>query len=147
RNHCWCRFSGERHQYPLHRHQRRATQGPVSIIMEESAGSMSALLQLLTLLLLLMAAWRDTATRTIPDVVSLSLVTLGMFGRAFDGPFAFAVSTGIGLLLFITLLLLHSRGLIGGADVKLIPAVAIRMSPFDTYRFIIATALAGGLLA
>ena len=47
---------------------------------------------------------------------------------------------------FCLLLILHSRGLIGGGDVKVMTALAVGLSPLDCYRFIVATAIAGGLL-
>jgi prepilin peptidase CpaA len=97
------------------------------------------------LALLVMAAWRDIATRTIPDTISLLLIAIGALARILDGPAALALSAGTALLLFALLLVLYSRGLLGGGDVKLMTAIAVGLSPPDCYRFIIATALAGGL--
>ena len=50
------------------------------------------------------------------------------------------------MVLFALLLIAYSRGLIGGGDVKLMTALAVGLSPFDCYRFVVATAIAGGLL-
>jgi prepilin peptidase CpaA len=99
-----------------------------------------------TLVLLVMAAWRDIATRTIPNTIGLLLAAAGAFARILEGPAAFAFSAGSALLLFALLLILYSRGLLGGGDVKLMTAIAVGLSPFDCYRFVIATALAGGVL-
>jgi prepilin peptidase CpaA len=97
--------------------------------------------------LLLTAAWNDIATRLIPDAVSLWLVALGVIARLFEGhPSDLAWSAGTALLLFGFLLTLHARGLIGGGDVKIMTALAVGLSPLDCYRFIVATAIAGGLL-
>jgi Flp pilus assembly protein protease CpaA len=52
------------------------------------------------LALLLIAAWRDVATRAIPDTVALLVVTLGLLARALEGPLALALSLGTALLLF-----------------------------------------------
>jgi prepilin peptidase CpaA len=97
--------------------------------------------------LLLVAAWNDVATRLIPDVISLWLLALGVVARLFEGHLAdLAFSVGTALLLLSLLLILFSRGLIGGGDVKMMTALAVGLSPLDCYRFIVATAIAGGLL-
>jgi prepilin peptidase CpaA len=99
-----------------------------------------------TLTLLIIAAWRDVATRTIPDTVGLLLVATGALARLRDGPLALAISAGSAALLFAMLLIAYARGLVGGGDVKLMTAIAVGLSPLDCYRFVIATAIAGGLL-
>jgi prepilin peptidase CpaA len=99
------------------------------------------------LALLFAAAWRDIATRTIPDTVCVLLITVGGLARTLAGPSNLVFSAGTALGVFVLLLALHSRGLIGGGDVKIMTALALGLSPFDCYRFVVATALAGGLLA
>jgi prepilin peptidase CpaA len=101
----------------------------------------------MTLGLLMIAAWRDVATRTIPDMIGLLLVAAGAIVRILDGPEAFAFSVGTALLLFVLLLVAYSRGFIGGGDVKIMTALAVGLSPLDCYRFVIATAIAGGFLS
>lgn len=103
-------------------------------------------LSLVMLFFISMAAWRDIATRTIPNVIALLLLPAGVLLRTFDGASSVAVSAVTALLLFIFLLALHARSLIGGGDVKFAAAVAFGLSPFDTYRFLISTAIAGSLL-
>jgi prepilin peptidase CpaA len=98
------------------------------------------------LALLLIAAWRDVATRTIPDTVSLLVVGVGLFVRLLDGPWALVVSAGAALLLFLLLLILFARGLIGGGDVKIMTALAVALPPLGTYHLVVATAIAGGVL-
>jgi prepilin peptidase CpaA len=108
---------------------------------------MSLLFSLSASALLLTAAWNDIATRLIPDEISLGLLAVGAVARLFeDGPSVLAFSAGSALLLFVLLFILHSRGLIGGGDVKIMTALAIGLSPLDCYRFIVATAIAGGVL-
>jgi prepilin peptidase CpaA len=97
--------------------------------------------------LLMAAAWRDIATRTIPNSLGVLLLGVGVLARTREGPSAFAFSTASALLLSVLLLLVYSRGLIGGGDAKLMAALAVGLSPLDCYRFAIATALAGGALA
>ncbi len=108
---------------------------------------MSVLLSIAMVGLIMVAAWRDVATRTIPDEISLLLVALGAFSRLIEGPSAAAFSAATALLLFTLLLLAHARGLIGGGDVKIMTALAVGLSPVDAYRFVVATAITGGVLA
>lgn len=98
------------------------------------------------LMFLLLAAWHDVVTRTIPDTIGVLLAVAGGFGRLLEGPSALALSAGAALLLFVLLLAAFSRGLIGGGDVKLMTAFAVGLSPLNSYRFVVATAIAGGLL-
>ena len=107
---------------------------------------MSVLFPLVLLALLMVAAWRDVATRTIPDAISLLLLAIGGSARILQGPLDLAVSLGTALLLFFLLMLAYARNLIGGGDVKIMSALAVSMSPLDSYRFLVATAIAGGLL-
>ena len=97
--------------------------------------------------LLMIAAWRDVATRTIPDALSLFLVAAGGLSRLFEGLSELLLSVAIASLFFVLLLAVYSRGLMGGGDVKLITAFTVGLPPFDSYRFIVATAIAGSLLA
>src|SRR6185437_10028958 len=41
----------------------------------------------------------------------------------------------------------HARGGLGGGDVKLAAAVCLGLSPFEAWRFVVVTSLAGGILA
>lgn len=104
-------------------------------------------LTLSVLALLLIAAWYDVAVRIIPDTISLLVVAIGTLVRALEGASALTLSVGTALLLFIMLLLVYSRGMIGGGDVKIMAALAVALSPLDSYRFVVATACAGGFLA
>jgi len=97
-------------------------------------------------LLLVIAAWRDVVSRTIPDAVGLLLLAIGGLSRMFEGPSALASSMVAAMLLFALLMVAYSRGFIGGGDVKLMTAFAIGLSPLNSYHFVVATALAGGLL-
>jgi len=102
---------------------------------------------LLIALLLLVAAWRDIATRTIPNAVCLIIAISGLFDRALDGPRFAAISLCAGGILFLILMLAHFRGVIGGGDVKLIAAIACGLKLTALYPFVAVTALAGGVLA
>ncbi|MFC0408554.1 prepilin peptidase [Roseomonas elaeocarpi] len=98
-------------------------------------------------MLLLCAAWRDVATRTIPDTAGLLVAILGLAARLSEGIGAAALSLTLAAGLVLLMLPLHARGMIGGGDVKLAAALLVGLSPLAGYRFVVATALAGGLLA
>jgi prepilin peptidase CpaA len=101
----------------------------------------------ITVLALLAAgAWRDIATRTIPDQINALLFVVGSLARLAQGPQELLYSGVSAVVLFLLFMSLYSRGLVGGGDVKLVTALAIGLSPSDCYRFVVATALAGGIL-
>jgi prepilin peptidase CpaA len=108
---------------------------------------MSGLFTVATVVLLATAAWHDIATRTIPDSIGLTLAGMGVLARALLGPTALSLSVATAIVIFGLLLAAYTRGLIGGGDVKIISALAVGLPPFDTYCFVVATAIAGGVLA
>jgi prepilin peptidase CpaA len=96
--------------------------------------------------LLLLAAWCDLATRTIPDGASIALAALGLVMRGAEGPVAAMVSLLLAVVLFAAFLPLHARGALGGGDIKLITALAIGLSPPALLEFLFTTMMAGGVL-
>ncbi len=101
----------------------------------------------LVLALLSFAAWRDLATRTIPDMISIALLVIGAAARLADGWEQLGWSAAIAALVFLLMVPAHWRGLVGGADVKLLAALSIGLPPLASYHLITATTLAGGVLA
>ena len=97
--------------------------------------------------LLSLAAWRDIATRTIPNGACLAIAALGLALRATEGWLALATSLAAAALLFLVLLFCHARGFLGGGDVKLLTALALGLPPLGSWNLVVATALAGGVLA
>jgi len=95
---------------------------------------------------LLLVAWRDVVTRTIPDALSIVIAGLGVTLRATAGGGPLLTSTATGVAVFLLLLPLAARGLLGGGDVKLAAAVALGLPPTAVWDFIFATVLAGGVL-
>ena len=81
------------------------------------------------ILLLLYAAWRDIATRLIPDEISVALVLIGLATRLADGWLAVLSSAGVAVLVFAFLLFLAMRGALGGGDVKLAAALSVGLAP------------------
>ena len=108
---------------------------------------MTPLFAAAALAILCLAAWRDVATRTIPNGLSLALAALGIACRSVEGWPAVATSLAAATALFILLLICHARGAIGGGDVKLLSALALGLPPLGSYQVVVATALAGGVLA
>lgn len=58
-----------------------------------------------------------------------------------------AYSIGISVLVFSILVALFAFGLIGGGDVKLIPAVALWAGPSLTIKFLLITTICGGFVS
>jgi prepilin peptidase CpaA len=96
---------------------------------------------------LVIAACFDVATRTIPNSIAGIVAAVGVTARLLVGPAAAAVSVAASVVLFGLLLVLHARGMLGGGDVKLIPAIALGLSLPSIGRFVFITAMAGGILA
>lgn len=101
---------------------------------------------LVAIALLGFAAWRDVATRTIPDEVSIALAVIGIAMRGSQGIEALAYSVAAALLLGGVLVFLHGRGFLGGGDVKLATALAVGLAPLDVWNLVVAVAFAGGVL-
>ena len=97
--------------------------------------------------LLAFAAWRDIVTRIIPDTVSIILVVIGAGTRLVQGWEAFSVSLLVALAVFLLLLPLCSRGLLGGADLKLLAALAAGLPPPAILHILANVTMAGGALA
>lgn len=56
-------------------------------------------------------------------------------------------SIGIAFVLFIALAVLFALGLLGGGDVKFIPAVILWAGPTHSLKFLLITALSGGVIS
>jgi prepilin peptidase CpaA len=108
---------------------------------------MSWIPPLLALGFLAYAAWRDVATRTIPNAVCAMLAVLGLAVRAGEGWHALLLTLAAATALFLVLFACHARGLMGGGDVKLLTALSFGLPPSGSWDLVVATALAGGGLA
>jgi prepilin peptidase CpaA len=96
--------------------------------------------------LLLLLAWRDILTRTLPDWAACAIAAIGLGLRAPMGWSPLLLSLAVAAVLFILLLALAMRGWLGGGDVKLVAALALGLAPGATLDFVLATILAGGVL-
>jgi prepilin peptidase CpaA len=101
---------------------------------------------ILQILLLLYVATIDIATRLISNGICLTLALLGIAGQ-FAMPMQMAQSLMVAGILFLLLLIIHTRGWIGGGDVKLLVALAIGLPLTGVIQLLTITALAGGVLA
>lgn len=93
------------------------------------------------------AAWRDVVTRTIPDTVSILLLIVGSCARLAQGWQPFGMSLIVALAVFFSLVPLCIRGVLGGADLKLMAALAVGLSPQASFNLLADVTIAGGLLA
>lgn len=100
----------------------------------------------LEILLLLYVATIDIATRSIRNEICLALALLGIAGQLVS-PMQVAASLIAATILFVLLLVIYQRGMIGGGDVKLLVALAIGLPLLGVIKLLTITALAGGGLA
>jgi prepilin peptidase CpaA len=103
------------------------------------------LLQSVTAALLAFAALHDVATRTVPNWVSVAVLAFGITLQAIAG--SLLAATGLSLLVFLLATAMWLRGWMGGADVKLLGAAAIAVTPGTIGSLLIDVSLAGGVLA
>jgi prepilin peptidase CpaA len=97
--------------------------------------------------LLVLAAWRDVASRLIPNRICIVLALISISSRLLiAGPTAMACSLAIAAGMFLMLLLLHNFQILGGGDVKLLVALALGLPLIGVMSLFIVTALAGGVL-
>ncbi len=95
--------------------------------------------------LLTVAAVHDAATRTIPNWVPAGLAALGVVVRLLGGQVLPGLAAA-GLIL-AGCVLAWLGGWVGGGDAKLAAAFALVPPPGQVAAFVLATVLAGGILA
>jgi prepilin peptidase CpaA len=101
---------------------------------------------ILVILMLLYIATIDVATRLISNEICLAIALLGIAGQ-FAIPMQIAQSLMVAAILFLLLLLVYTRGWIGGGDLKLLVALAIGLPLTGVIQLLTITAVAGGVLA
>jgi len=97
------------------------------------------------LVLLLGAALHDIAVRTVPNCVPALLVVVGLASRLLAGDLLLGL--GIAAAVFAVVTLLWLRGYMGGADAKLLGAVALVAPPARLPELLLMISLCGGVLA
>src|SRR5258708_24239826 len=93
----------------------------------------------LEILLLVYVAMIDIATRSIRNEFCLVLALLGIAGQ-FASPMQVAESLIVATILFLLLLVIYQRGIIGGGDVKLLVALAIGLPLMVVFKLFTVTA-------
>ncbi|MGG5887105.1 A24 family peptidase [Falsiroseomonas sp. HC035] len=107
---------------------------------------MTTLAEIAIVMLLLVVAWRDVLTRTLPDGIALAVAAIGLGLRASMGWSPLLLSAAAATLLFTVLLAVAMRGWIGGGDVKLATALALGLPLGTILDFLLITVMAGGAL-
>ena len=96
--------------------------------------------------LLLYVAMTDVAIRTISNRVCVAIAAIGIISLS-TNPLQLAELLGVAVMLFLLLLTMHSRGWVGGGDVKLLAALTIGLSLTQLMQLLTVMALAGVGLA
>jgi len=113
---------------------------------------MALILPLLAMTVFALAALTDVTGRRIPNRLVLVLVALAAVrigtamvdGAGLAGP---ALDLGLALAVFLAGAFVFHFGMIGGGDVKLIAAGVLWTGAGAAGEFLLATAIAGGVLA
>jgi prepilin peptidase CpaA len=98
--------------------------------------------------LLAAAAASDAALRRVPNALAVAVAVLGLATQAaVRGASGAFLSGGAALLVMAALMVPFSRRMIGGGDVKLVGACTIWTGFGGLPVFLLATAVAGGIVA
>ena len=92
-----------------------------------------------------LACLQDWALRLVPNRVPAAIAAVGLTLRVADGTALVALPVAIAV--FTAAVLCWRRGWMGGADVKLLGAGALLVPPGGVAGFVLATCIAGGVLA
>lgn len=106
-----------------------------------------SLIDILVLVASAAAAYTDVRTHRIPNALPISLCAAGLVVTIVHDWHGVAVFFGILALLVALGTALHAMKLLGGGDVKLIAAGAASYGVHDGTTFVLATILAGGVIA
>lgn len=95
----------------------------------------------------IVAAVTDVRSRRIPNILVGALLLAGVVLRANSGIPSLSYALAAGTLVFLAGTVLFSLRLIGGGDVKFLAAAGVVLQPRDAVTFILATLVAGGIVA
>ena len=93
------------------------------------------------------AAVTDVRSRRIPNLLVGGLLLGGLAIRVFSGFPSLGYAVALGAVVFLLGTALFSLRLIGGGDVKFLAAASVALQPLDAVTFILATLVAGGIVA
>ena len=97
--------------------------------------------------LLALSALLDLRRRRIPNWLAGGAAVLGLVALATTDPGMLWQHALVALLTLAAGIAVWSRGLLGGGDVKLLAALGLWAGPAQVGALLLATALAGGVLA
>lgn len=109
------------------------------------SSAIATTLILASAVVVLLAAWHDLVSRTVPNWMPMLIAGCGVIAALFSD--RLLLSTGLGLAIFIFAAICWRRGWMGGADVKLLGAIAIVLPPGMISLFVLAMSLAGAVHA
>jgi prepilin peptidase CpaA len=95
--------------------------------------------------ILLAAACHDVIARTVPNWMSVVLAGFGVILGFLNQRLLFSLA--FGAVIFVAAAVCWRRGWMGGADVKLLGAIAIVLPPAQVATFAVAMSIAGGVHA
>ena len=115
--------------------------GPTDIIAAVAVGLFPAAL--------LYAAYSDLMRFIIPNWLSLAVVADFIVAASFSGVGMASIGwhLAIGGAVLVVCFLMYAAGLFGGGDAKLISAAAVWVGGAGLFKFLMAVALIGGVLA
>jgi prepilin peptidase CpaA len=100
----------------------------------------------LGVILLVVAAYGDVTTLTIPNLLIAAIALLGIIRLIVIGNIKIALYTvGVSFLVFIAGTVIFAHGLIGGGDVKLITAAALLIGYRDSIGFLLLLVICGAV--
>ena len=113
--------------------------------MAEPLHTIHLVLLLSGLALFGLACLQDWAMRLVPNRVPAAIAVVGLALRCLDGSLLFGL--GAAFIVSFIAMVCWRRGWLGGADVKLFGAGALLVPPGAASGFVLASCLAGGVLA
>jgi prepilin peptidase CpaA len=98
--------------------------------------------------ILIIIAYSDVRDRRIPNALSLAVAALGLIRILLaNDPVAAGYTLAAGAVILVVAFLLFCRGVIGGGDAKLLPAMALFIGYSNLLEFLFLMSLCGGALA
>lgn len=95
---------------------------------------------------LLGCAYSDIRARIIPNILCVSVVVLGVAEAILTDRSDYGRSIMMALVVFVAMMPLQQKNVLGGGDVKLIAALAVWLAPLEVGRFFLFILAGGGVL-
>lgn len=95
---------------------------------------------------LLGCAYSDIRARIIPNMLCALVVVLGVAEAVLTDRPDYGQSIMMALVVFVAMMPLQQKNVLGGGDVKLIAALAVWLAPLEVGRFFLFILAGGGVL-